>query len=246
MNYSPPPNELEYEGPGSELDMVMVTHDASASFFVPVIAGLHDAARQVGWNARFTGPSSGFDPEAQVDTLNSTIDSGPDVIATTVVDQETYTDVINRAIENDIHVITYNTNAWSREQMRQRLGSALAFTGQVHLPAGYATGLSVLDQMDDTTSGSAAVGISDPGHSALSARAKGVEMAFRQNSQLEVKSMINYGGNSSEGIAAVEDFIGTNPDIKTIVGVDGFAWFVGRAIGNQKKSGLLNPPTAAG
>lgn len=239
VNYIPPATELEFEGPGAERDMVMVTHDASTSFFVPVMAGLHDAARQVGWSARFTGPTSGFDPEAQVDILESTIDSNPDVIATTVVDKETFTDVINRAIDNDIHVITYNTNAWSRDEMRQRLGQALAFTGQVHVPAGFATGVAVLEEIEDTSSGSAVVGISDPGHSALAARRQGVEMAFRQNSGLEVKSAINYGGNSSEGISAVEDFISANPDVKAIVGVDAFSWFIGRAIENQGVSGDL-------
>lgn len=237
VEFIPPATELEYEGPGAERDMVMVTHDASTSFFVPVIAGLHDAARQVGWSARFTGPSSGFDPERQVDILESTIDTDPDVIATTIVDKETFTDVISRAIENDIHVITYNTNAWSRDEMRNRFGRALAFTGQVHVPAGFATGVAVLDEIDDTSSGSAVVGISDPGHSALAARRQGVEMAIRQNSGLEIKSAINYGGNSSEGISAVEDFITANPDVKAIVGVDAFSWFIGRAIENQGVAG---------
>jgi ABC-type sugar transport system substrate-binding protein len=239
VEYIPPPTNLDYTSPGAELDMVMVTHDASASFFVPVIAGLHDAARQVGWNARFTGPSSGFDPEKQVDIVNSTIDEGPDVLATTIVNKQTFTDAIKRAVDNDIHVITYNTNAWSRDEMRNRVGQALAFAGQIQIPAGYATGVAVLDAMDDTSSGSAAIGISDPGHSALSARAEGVEMAFSQNSNLNIKSRINYGGNSSDGISAVEDFITANPDVKTIVGVDGFAWFVGRAIENQGKSGEI-------
>jgi len=239
VEYVPPPPELDYESPGQNLDMVMVTHDASTSFFVPVIAGLHDAARQVGWNARFTGPTSGFDPEKQVDILNSTIDEGPDVLATTIVNKSTFTDAVKRALDNDIHVITYNTNAWNRDEMRERLGRALAFTGQVHVPAGYATGIATLDAIDDTSSGSAVVGISDPGHSALSARAQGIEMAIKQNSQLTVTSKINYGGNSSKGISAVEDFITANPDVKAIVGVDAFSWFIGRAIENQGKSGEI-------
>jgi ABC-type sugar transport system substrate-binding protein len=59
-------------------------------------------------------------------------------------------------------------------------------------------------------------------------------MAFSQNSDLNIRFRINYSGNSSVG-----DFIIANPAVKTIVGVDGFAWFVGRAIGSQGKSGEI-------
>ncbi|WP_225336146.1 sugar ABC transporter substrate-binding protein [Halomicrobium urmianum] len=210
----------------------MVTHDASTSFFDPTIAGLHDAASQLGWSANFTGPSSGFSVEEQVSILESTVDSGPDVIATTIPDPSAFDNVINRALENDIPVVTYNTLALSRDQMREKYGRALAYTGQDQVAAGYVCGLAMLDRLPDDAS-LVTPGLSDPGHSALSARADGMEMAIQQNSDIELTDRLNYTGDSNEGISRIENHLTSNPELDGIMGADAFTWFIGNALENQ-------------
>ncbi|WP_226023680.1 sugar ABC transporter substrate-binding protein [Halomicrobium salinisoli] len=236
VELNPPPTELDFSSEPPERSITMVTHDASTSFFDPTIAGLHDAASQLGWSANFTGPSSGFSVEEQVSILESTVDSGPDVIATTIPDPSAFDNVINRALENDIPVITYNTLALSRDEMREKYGRALAYTGQDQVAAGYVCGLAMLERLPDDAS-LVTPGLSDPGHSALSARADGMEMAIRQNSDIELTDRLNYTGDSNEGISRIENHLTSNPDLDGIMGADAFTWFIGNALENQDMTG---------
>lgn len=228
----PPPTDLDFSEAPPTRDITMVTHDASTSFFVPTIAGLHDAARQLGWNANFTGPTSGFDVERQVSILESTVASGPDVIATTIADPSAYNDVIQDALDNDIYVVLYNTSALDRQQLRDEFGRALAFTGQQQVAAGYVCGLTFLDKLPDDAS-LVTIGTCCPGHSALEARSEGIELAIKLNSDIELTNRVNYTGTASEGVSALENQITANPDLDGIVGTDAFTWFIGEAINNQ-------------
>lgn len=232
----PPPNDLAFDQDPPEREVTMVTHDASTSFFVPTIAGLHDAMRQLGWSGNFTGPASGFDAEEQVNILESAVDSGPDVIVTTVTDPSAYNQVINRALDNDIEVILYNTNALSRDEMRDNFDRALAYAGQDQVAAGYVSGLAMVDNVD-ADSGSITPGLSDPGHSALSARADGFEQAVENESDYDLNERLNYTGDSNEGISAVENHISGTDDVVGIGGMDAFTWFIGNALDNQNASG---------
>jgi ABC-type sugar transport system substrate-binding protein len=228
----PPPNELDFSSAPPSRDITMVTHDASTSFFVPTIAGLHDAARQLGWNANFTGPTSGFDVQRQVSILESAVASGPDVIATTIADPSAYNDVIQQALDDDIFVVLYNTSALERQALRDEFGRALAFTGQQQVAAGYVCGLTFLDKLPDDAS-LVTIGTCCPGHSALEARSKGIELAINLNSDIELTNRVNYTGTASEGVSKLENHITANPDLGGIVGTDAFTWFIGEAINNQ-------------
>lgn len=228
----PPPTELNFSEAPPARDITMVTHDASTSFFVPTIAGLHDAARQLGWNANFTGPTSGFDVQRQVSILESAVSSGPDVIATTIADPSAYNGVIQQALDNDIFVVLYNTAALDRQQLRDQFGRALAFTGQQQVAAGYVCGLTFLDKLPDDAE-LVTIGTCCPGHSALEARSQGIELAIQLNSDIELTNRVNYTGTASEGVSALENQITANPDLDGIVGTDAFTWFIGEAINNQ-------------
>jgi ABC-type sugar transport system substrate-binding protein len=236
VELNPPPTELDFNSDPPERQITMVTHDASTSFFDPTIGALHDAASQFGWSANFTGPSSGFSVQTQVNILNSVVDSGPDAIATTIADPSAYDDVINRALDNDIPVVTYNTLAHTRDEMRNKYGRALAYTGQDQVAAGYVCGLAMLDRLPDDAS-LVTPGLSDPGHSALSARAEGMEMAIRQNSDIELTDRLNYTGDSNEGVSRIENHLTANPDLNGIMGADAFTWFIGNALENQGMAG---------
>ncbi|MFB6308264.1 MAG: substrate-binding domain-containing protein [Haloarculaceae archaeon] len=231
-----PPTELNFTREPPERSITMVTHDATTSFFDPTIAGLHDAAKQLGWKANFTGPTSGFSVETQVDLIENAIDAGPDLIATTVVDPSAYDKAINRALENDIPVITYNTLALGNDEMRDKYGQALAYVGQDNYAAGYVCGLAAIERMPDDAS-TLSVGMSDPGHSALSARADGIELAFKLNTDMDITNRINYTGDSNEGISRIENHITGNKDVDVILGTDAFTWFIGNALQNQNAVG---------
>lgn len=237
VELNPPPSELDFGSEPPERHITMVTHDASTSFFDPTIAGLHDAASQLGWSANFTGPSSGFSVEEQVNTLESAVDSGPDVLATTIADPSAYDNVIERALDNDIPVVLYNTNALTREEMRDKFGQALAYTGQDQVAAGYVCGLALLERLPDDAS-LVTPGLSDPGHDALSARADGMEMAIENEGDgIELTDRLDYSDDSNEGISSVENHLTANPDLDGIMGADAYTWFIGNAIENQDMAG---------
>jgi ABC-type sugar transport system substrate-binding protein len=231
-----PPTTLDYQSEPASRSITMVTHDASTSFVVPIIAGLHDAARQLGWDATFTGPTDGTDVNRQVELIESAIDSGVDAIATTIIDQSAYDQTISRAFEEDIPVVSYNTNPLTRDQMREKFGRALAYTGQGQVGAGYVCGLALLERLpDDATT--VTIGTCCPGASFSENRSAGMEMAIRQNSDLELTNMINLTTQASEGVTTVENHITSNPDVDGIIGTDAFTWFIGDALENQGMEG---------
>jgi ABC-type sugar transport system substrate-binding protein len=232
VDLTPPPTTLDYQSSPPSREITMVTHDASTSFFVPAIAGLHDAARQLGWQATFTGPTDGLDVTRQTELIESAIDSGVDAIATTIVDQNAYDQAISRSFEEDIPVVSYNTNPLTREQMREKFGRALAYTGQGQVGAGYVCGLALLERLPDDAS-TVTIGTCCPGASFSENRSAGMEMAIRQNSDLELTEMINLTTQASEGVTKVENHLTANPDVDGIIGTDAFTWFIGDALENQ-------------
>lgn len=234
-----PPTELDFASEPPDRQITMVTHDAQTSFFNPTIGGLHDAASQLGWDANFTGPTTGNDPQEQVNILQTVVDQGPDVIATTVNNEDAFVNPISRALDDDIPVVLYNTNAFSAAQMREEFGQKLGYTGQDQVAAGYVCGLAMLDRLPDDAS-LVTAGLSDPAHSALSARADGMEMAVEEEGDgIELTSRLDYSDNANEGVAAVENWFSSNPELDGIMGADAYTWFLGNAIENQGMAGEI-------
>lgn len=228
----PPPTELDFGREPPTRDIAMVTHDASTSFFVPTVAGLHDAARQVGWKATFTGPTSGFDVQKQISILQSLVASGPDVIATTIASETSYINVIKEALDKGITVVTYNTNAMSDQQMQKQFGRALPYTGQRNFEAGYVCGLAFLEQLPDDAN-TVTIGISNPGQSSLKRRAEGIRQAIQKNSDITITGVLDYTGQASQGTTKISNHIASHSDLDGIVGTDAFSWFIGKAIESQ-------------
>ncbi|SDK54551.1 substrate-binding domain-containing protein [Natronorubrum texcoconense] len=227
----PPPTDLDYESGGRELEVNMVTHDAATSFFDPTVAGLHDAASQVGWSANFSGPTGGEDIEEQVTILESTVDAGPDVILTTIIDEHAYDSVLEEAVENDIVVLAYNANSLSTEQMEDRLGRSLAYVGQDNYAAGYVCGLAAAERLE-SEDGQVTIATCCPGHSALGERAAGIEDALTEETGVETDTL-DVTDDSNEGIGRLENHIASTENLLGIVGTDAYTWFIGEALESQ-------------
>ncbi|WP_217895829.1 substrate-binding domain-containing protein [Natronolimnobius baerhuensis] len=227
----PPPTELDYESEWEEMDVSMVTHDAATSFFDPAIAGLHDAAQQLGWSANFTGPTGGEDVEEQVQILESTVDAGPDVIITTVIDENAYDAVIQEALDNDIVVMLYNTNAWTVDDMQDRFDRTLPYTGQDNYAAGYVVGLEAADRLE-SDDGQVTIATCCPGHSALGDRADGIEAALENETDVSTE-VLDITDDSNEGITRLEDHITAEEDVIAILGTDAYTWFIAEALEAQ-------------
>lgn len=226
-----PPTDLDYESEWPEREVSMVTHDAATSFFDPTIAGLHDAANQLGWSANFTGPTGGEDIEEQVTILESTVDADPDVIITTILDENAYDAVIQDALDEDIVVLTYNTNALSTQQMTDRFGRRLSYTGQDNYAAGYVCGLAAAERLE-SEDGQVTIGTCCPAHSALNDRADGIAAALEAETDVETE-VLDITDDSNEGITRIEDHIASTDDLLGIVGTDAYTWFIAEAFESQ-------------
>lgn len=226
-----PPTDLDYESEWDEREVSMVTHDAATSFFDPTIAGLHDATNQLGWSGNFTGPTGGEDIEEQVTILESTVDANPDVIITTILDENAYDAVIQDALENDIVVLTYNTNALSREDMMDRFDRRLSYTGQDNYAAGYVCGLAAAERLE-SEDGQVTIGTCCPAHSALNDRASGIEAALEAETDVETE-VLDISDDSNEGITRIEDHIASTDDLLGVVGTDAYTWFIAEAFESQ-------------
>jgi len=239
IDLNPPPTELEFARDPPERSVTMVCHNGAISFWNPAIGGLHDAASQLGWNATFTGPSGGFDAQGQVDILENVVASQPDVIITTVTNTQAYNTVINDALDNDIAVLTFNTNSLreeGRQFMRDEFGRALPFVGQDQYSSGYANGMALVEKLPDDAS-KVTVGLADQGHSGMVSRANGAEDAIKQQTDIELTERVEYGDAASEGVSTVENHLTANPDLDGMVGSGVYSWFIGQAADQQGMAG---------
>ena len=233
----PPPTELSFDSSDSERELVMASYDASTNFFTPIIAGLHDAASKLDWSAQFIGPSEGPSVDKHVDMLNSTVSSNPAAIISNFVDDSAYDDVITRALDNDIPVFINTTNAYTREQMRNKFGRILPYIGQDLFKAGYVAGLTAIDFLPDDAN-SATIGTIDPAHQGLQSRAEGIQLAFEHNRpDVEFTQMVDYGANPSEGVNTVQNHLTANPDVDAFLSTDALTWVIGKALKQQGMDG---------
>lgn len=234
-----PPVSPDYSLENPERDIVYSTHiSPDITFFIPTKVGMQDAARQLGWNVSFEGPS-GSDVEAHINQLGTIIDRDIDALAT-IVPQKTqgYERVINRALDNDIAVVTYNTNPYTRAEMREKFGQALGFTGQRHFSAGWVSGLQLIEHAD--TLEQVTLATCCPEQSAHLERLRGAKAALEANVDgISFTNRVNYGVDQSSGISKMQDHIVANPDLDAMLGSGAFSYFLGRAVKNEGKTGEI-------
>jgi ABC-type sugar transport system substrate-binding protein len=209
-----------------------VTHNTGSAFFIPVIVGLHDAAKQVGWSATYTGPSGGVSVSEQVEVLNSVVENNPAAIGTSLMDDTSYDDVINRALDNDIPVAVWNTGSYTPQQMRDTFGQRLPFVGQNHVSAGYASGLTMAEKLS-TNSPKVTIARCCSGFQYALKRAEGIRRGLSDAlDNPEFTEVLEYGQQASEAVPTIESHFAANPNLDAVASVDAFAFFVSQAVQN--------------
>ncbi len=113
----------------TERRAVFVLQNVDNPFFIPIVCGFHDALHQFGWEGTVRGPgASGTRPQDQVEIIEDEIDSMEpgDVIVTTILDDTTYNDAIQSALDDDVVVVNAHTTParkdWKYDVMREEIG----------------------------------------------------------------------------------------------------------------------------
>lgn len=208
-----------------EREMVFVTHVVD-EFMTGIIVGMNDGLNNLGWTGEFIGPSS-HDPAQQIETFNTTVNrlrNGRDVIATSILDKNQYTEPIQNAIDNDIPVASFNTSVYSGQysEMMDTFGTVIPYIGQKFVPAGRAVGLTGYEIASEKAGNDEQIvalpTTSAPGHPALSARAEGIRQALSSQDNVEVLDTLNVSDDQSQAINRVSTKYKSNPDINLILG----------------------------
>jgi ABC-type sugar transport system substrate-binding protein len=215
------------------LRFVFVTHDLGAGIFAPVRSGMEDACALVGATCEFLGPQT-YDPAQQVSILEAAIATNPDGIATTRPEPGVYDDVIMRAQEAGIQVVTFNTNDPTADEV-----APAPFVGQNFTNYGQVWAREVMRAMPD--GGTLAITNCCPGHFALEERIRSFTETLEAEGEgkYEILETIITGADESEVFGAIEAFYAANPDVNMITGVDYYSNIIAQFIKNNDLQGKL-------
>lgn len=152
--------------------VIFVVHEKN-SFFGPVQKGFETFGEAVGWQAQFIGPAT-FDQSTVVNMMQNAVNSKPDGLILTRIDNTSYDGVIKAAQAAGIQVILSNVAS----DDYQKLG--VAFVGQNFVPAGVTAGKQILAHVAKYTGrqdGAIIIGKIQAGNSALEQRGEGIRQA---------------------------------------------------------------------
>lgn len=224
----PPPtaNEMDLSNPQeTEREMVFVTHVVD-EFMQTAIVGMNDGLHRNGWTGEFVGPAQ-HDESEQVEILRTTINrlqSGRDVVATTILDRDQYDRPITEAFENNIPVVGFNTSVYAGEytEMIEEFDNYIPYVGQEFVSAGVSVGQTAIERAQEMLGdGEEIVALPTiivPGHPALSRRVEGVRMALEAAENVTVLETLNTGTDASEAISRIGDRYRSQPDLNMIIG----------------------------
>lgn len=212
----PPPSadQIDNSNPSDpQRRMVLVNQNGENQFWVPCTNGLNDALNKLGWKGQMLAPN-GYDETKQVEILNTTIDtleSGRDIIGSTIMGPEAYAKPVKKALDNDIMFFQWNTTHpdWTPEEMRKRFGRVIPYVGQRAYRSGWAVGKTAQEKAVEVFGEGAELTVlptlSVPGHPALENRIRGVRDSFEGMDNVTVLETLDITTDIAKGTTRIKD-----------------------------------------
>src|ERR1700737_2812114 len=153
---------------GKKGKFAFMTHSVDP-FFIPIVSGVKEFAKSVGWDYQFVGPKQADNTPQIVDVLDRILATKPDVLAMTISDPEAQNKAIEQALSQNIVVINFNA---SLESVTKKYN--IAFVGMKDTPAGFVNGQlagKYAQKVSGRTDGEIVNTLIVPGASNLEARA---------------------------------------------------------------------------
>ncbi len=153
------------------LDIAFTVHsNAANTFWQAVQKGYEDACGKIGANCQMVYVQTDGSVQEQVANMEAAISRGPDALITSIVDNNAFDDVIQRARDAGIIVIASNV-----DDLEGAAGNARqAFIGQGFVPAGHSLAEAQWKNMPAEGDLHILVGVSAPGQNWSEQRALGV------------------------------------------------------------------------
>ena len=178
-------------------------------YFIPVYDGFKAAAAHYGVQVEMDAPPT-FDVRLQVKVIEDLIARGVDGIAISADDDAGLVDVVKRAVQAGIKVITFDAPAPST--------AALTYIGTDNHAAGYEAGRWMARAMGDT--GKVAILQGGLDATNLNQRTQGFEEALaRYAPHMIVTAVVNEHGDFSESVIKTERLLSSTPDLRGIFSV---------------------------
>jgi ribose transport system substrate-binding protein len=164
-------------------------------YWKTAIAGFQKAAAQYDVTAKIDGPSN-FDPQAELKDLHDAIATHPNGILVSVSDAPLLQPEIDAAIDQNIPVITVDSDAPHSHRVY--------FIGTNNLEAGHLGGQRVVDKLGGKGS---VVFFSNPGQPNLDERLKGYEDVFAAHPGIKVMDVFNIKGDSGNAMDKAQQYL---------------------------------------
>ena len=215
---------------------IVFTHHSSASnpFWQAVKKGFDDACEKIGANCQMIFTQTEGSIEQQSANMMAALSRRPDALLTSIVDNEAFDEIIQRAVNDGVITIAVNV-----DDTEGAAGNArAAFIGQGFIPAGYTLGKEMARFFPEQGPIKAVVGVSAPGQNWSEQRAAGVVKYLEEyktaNPDREVEIVrLDTGTDGAVVADRVGAYVNANPD--TTVYFDTGLWhaFVARVLADR-------------
>jgi len=197
----------------SDLTISFIPHSSGSSdpFWAIEESGWSAAVDQLGVEGRFQGPQE-FDPQQQVQNINSAISSGVDGIATSISDPDLFDDPLQRAQDEGIPVLAVNI-----PQFGEKTLSYQGYVGNDETVVGNRVASEAIADFEETNGeppARAVVPNHQPGNNVLRLRAEGITEVMNQN-DIPVEQ-ISTSSDPSENISALSSYRSSNSDLDLV------------------------------
>jgi simple sugar transport system substrate-binding protein len=190
---------------------VFVNHVTTNPFFVPTQYGISDADAIFGTSHQWTG-SANSDVGEMVSAMNTAISSGADGIAVSIIDPKAFNGPVQKALNKDIPVVSYNADAPPDSGNKR-----LAYIGQDLFVSGQKMGERIVEMVP---SGDVAGFIATPGSLNIQPRIDGAKQAITDSGKPINFKEIATGPDVNEELSKIDAYYQGHKNLKGMFAVD--------------------------
>lgn len=216
--------------PKSDLKYAVVLHALNSSFYAKIQAGAEAAGKALGVKVDVMAPTTANNLAEQVSMIETCIASGYDGIATVIWDPDGFNDVLKKAADAGIPVISLNQNSGKDD--------GTVFVGQDLEESGYMLGKYMFGTVMGGE-GKYIIASCSPADVALIAREDGIKRAAKEFPGIEFVQEIDITTDLTTAVGVIENAYLANPDVKAFLGVDVFSEAIGTYIQTNGLNGKV-------
>ncbi len=214
----------------SDIKYAVVLHALNSSFYAKIQEGAQEAGKALGIKVDVMAPTTANNLAEQVSMIETCISSGYTGIATVVWDPDGFADVLKKAKDAGITVVSLNQNSGKDD--------GTVFVGQDLEDSGYMLGKYMFGEVMKGK-GKYIIASCAPADSALIAREQGIKRAAKEFPEIEFVDLVDITTDLTTAVGVIENAYLANPDVTAFLGVDVFSEAIGTFIEANKLNGKV-------